>query len=140
MRLRIEYRLILLGVALGVLAAFGVARLLVPDPRGLGTHEQLGLPPCTTALLFGIPCPTCGMTTAFSLMARGRVLDAFRTQPAGAFFSIAAAMIAVFCVVFAAIGKGPAMRLTARQVGAAVVAVVVIVIAAWIYKLSVALA
>ncbi|MCC6798265.1 MAG: DUF2752 domain-containing protein [Candidatus Hydrogenedentes bacterium] len=66
-----------------------IATFLTPDPRGFGTHEQLGLPPCVSTKFLHVPCPVCGMTTAFSLMAHARPIDAFRTQPAGtAFFVI----------------------------------------------------
>ena len=65
------------------LAASAAARVLDPDPRGFGTHEQLGLPPCQMLSLSGVPCPFCGMTTALAHIVRGRVLEAFSTHPAG---------------------------------------------------------
>ena len=55
------------------------AAVLHPDPRGYGTHEQAGFPPCTFRRLTGIPCPGCGMTTAFAWTVRlqlGRALSA----------------------------------------------------------------
>ncbi|MBI1850834.1 MAG: DUF2752 domain-containing protein [Planctomycetes bacterium] len=61
-----------------------VARSLEPDPRGFGTHEQLGLPPCGFASQTGMPCPTCGMTTSFAHFARGHVVDALRSNAFGA--------------------------------------------------------
>lgn len=65
-----------------------VARILHPSPRGLGTHEQLGLPPCPFLLITGIPCPSCGLTTSFALAARFEFFSSFTTQPFGliAFF------------------------------------------------------
>lgn len=69
-----------------------VACGLRPDPRGYGTHRQLGLPPCTFQLLWDIPCPSCGGTTAFSLFVRGRWVAALRSN-AGA------ALLAGLCVV-----------------------------------------
>ena len=53
-------------LALGLAGVLGTARLLEPDPRGFGTHTQLGLAPCAFARITGRPCPTCGMTTAFA--------------------------------------------------------------------------
>ncbi len=64
-------------------AAAATARVLEPDPRGFGTHEQLGFPSCQMLSLTGVPCPFCGMTTALAHIVRGRVLDAFSTHPAG---------------------------------------------------------
>jgi hypothetical protein len=60
-----------------------VARSLRPSSRGVGTHEQLGLPPCIFLHYTGIPCPGCGLTTSFAHAARLHFYDAFITQPFG---------------------------------------------------------
>jgi hypothetical protein len=60
-----------------------LAFVLEPDPRGLGTHEQLGLPPCGFLRDHGVPCISCGMTTAFVAMAHGQPLFALRANPFG---------------------------------------------------------
>lgn len=60
-----------------------VAALLTPSPAGTGTHTQLGMPPCGFLVVYHKPCPSCGLTTAFSNMARGSVIAAFRAHPAG---------------------------------------------------------
>src|SRR4051794_12249344 len=54
----------------------GIARLLSPDPSGVGTHLQLGLPRCGFLALTGLPCPACDLTTAFAHMARGEIAAA----------------------------------------------------------------
>src|SRR3954447_16098360 len=59
-------RLVLAGVAVCLGTVLGVACWLRPDPRGMGTHQQLGLPPCTFYLYTDVPCPSCGMTTSFT--------------------------------------------------------------------------
>ncbi len=64
-------------------AALYVAPRLQPAPRGAGTHEQLGLPPCPFLHLTGIPCPSCGLTTSFAHAARLHFYDALITQPFG---------------------------------------------------------
>jgi hypothetical protein len=76
-------RLAVAAAAIGFLAPLVVARCLVPDPRGLGTHQQLGLPPCTFRVLFGRPCPACGMTTAWANVLRGRLPAALRANVTG---------------------------------------------------------
>lgn len=82
------------GASLAVLC---LARALHPDPRGFGTHEQLGLPPCGFLSLTHWPCPGCGLTTAFSCMARGDVLSALRANAFGVpLFAIVCAA-APFC-------------------------------------------
>ncbi len=70
------------GIA-SALAVLVVAARLEPDPRGFGTHDQLGLAPCGYLLLTGSPCVSCGMTTCFANMIRGRVVAAFAANPAG---------------------------------------------------------
>jgi hypothetical protein len=65
-----------------------IARLLQPSSSGVGTHEQLGLPPCPFLYLTGIPCPSCGLTTSFAYAARFEFFSSLITQPFGliAFF------------------------------------------------------
>jgi hypothetical protein len=58
---------------------------MTPSPHGLGTHsENLHLPPCGLYLWTGIPCPTCGCTTAVTWLAHGHVIKAVAVQPFGA--------------------------------------------------------
>ena len=83
-------------LAAALLAPLIVAATLTPDPRGLGTHQQLGLPVCSWPAALGIPCPSCGMTTAFAYASRANFTAALITQPMGALLAIAAA---VGCVI-----------------------------------------
>ena len=79
----------LLVVAAAVLAGvLGLSRMLVPDPRGYGTHTQLGLKPCAFATLTGRLCPTCGMTTAYAWFVRGRIDRSWRANPAGCLLAV----------------------------------------------------
>lgn len=69
-------------------AVLVIAATLTPSPRGVGTHQQLGLPPCLFLKLTGLPCPSCGLTTSFAHAARLHFYEALVTQPFGllAFF------------------------------------------------------
>lgn len=90
-------------VAAGCLAVLVVAAGLVASERGHGTHEQLGLPTCGWILAAGVPCPTCGMTTAFASAAAGDWLASARAQPMGTILALAAAAafwIALHVAVF----------------------------------------
>ena len=82
------------GLAAAVaLSPLVIASRLVPDPSGMGTHRQLGLPGCGWLVAFGKPCVTCGMTTAFSRMVHGEPWEAFVGQPAGALLALACAAV-----------------------------------------------
>ncbi len=70
-------------VFLGTACVVGLAIYLQPAPEGLGTHRQLGLGQCGMLVVTGLPCPSCGMTTAFAHTVRGQWLRAFWVQPAG---------------------------------------------------------
>jgi len=100
----IQGRLAWLVVAVTCAVALGTARYLPPDPRGHGTHEALGMPPCSFMLISGIPCPTCGMTTAFSLVMHGRPWAALIAQPAGFVLCIGTFALMVASMRFAAQG------------------------------------
>jgi hypothetical protein len=75
------------GVLIALLAT---AALLQPNAAGMGTHRQLGLPPCTLVALTGIRCPSCGMTTSWSRLVRGNVVGAVRANSGGAMLALAA--------------------------------------------------
>jgi hypothetical protein len=85
-------------------AVLGIAVWMKPDPRGFGTHQQLGSGPCGMLLLTGLPCPTCGMTTAFAHTVRGQWLRAFWVQPAG--FALALATVGAVLVLAWVIVRG----------------------------------
>jgi len=82
----------LVGLALGLVAVFGIALWLNPydngQPRRLETHLQLGLPPCNFRLITGVPCPSCGMTTSFSLLMHGDWMNSLRANAVGTLLAL----------------------------------------------------
>lgn len=123
------------GVGTVACALLAVAAWLTPDPSGLGTHRQFGLPPCNMVLLTGLPCPTCGMTTAFAHAVRGRLFSAFIAQPAGAVLALAVMAIAAASWSMAMTGLGwqpaPGTKLYFRVfLGFGLIAA-----ASWVYKI-----
>lgn len=60
-----------------------VGAILSPDKSGHGTHQELGLPPCPSVLLFDRPCPGCGLTTSWTALIHGRFAEAFHAHPLG---------------------------------------------------------
>jgi len=130
-----EERRSAMAAAIAILAVLTLAAILTPDERGIGTHQQIGLPPCMTETIFGIPCPFCGMTTSFSHMAHGQVTQAITVQPAGALGFVVSATLALALLVAVATGKSPTLWKTTKQspwpyaIGAIVIAT------AWVYKI-----
>jgi len=60
-------------------------------PGGLGTHTDLGLPECSWITMMDMPCPSCGMTTAFTHATDGHLLAAADAQPLGFVLALVAA-------------------------------------------------
>lgn len=98
----------------GCASVLGLARWLEPSVQGHGTHTQLGLPPCTFWSLTGVPCPLCGGTTTFSLMAHGHVLEAFVTQPFAALLFVLTLGLLGVAGAEAIVPTGRWRRLSAR--------------------------
>ncbi|HMN95511.1 MAG TPA: DUF2752 domain-containing protein [Phycisphaerales bacterium] len=97
-------------------ALLGIAAWLTPSPEGIGTHRQLGVPECGWITGMGLPCPTCGMTTAFAHAADGDLLESFRCQPAGAVLAVVTAMVLLSSLLVAVTGRSiaPLLRLGGR--------------------------
>jgi len=64
-------------------AVTGIGAWLTPDKSGHGTHQQLGLPPCPSVMLFDRPCPGCGLTTSWTSFIHGHFAEAFHAHPLG---------------------------------------------------------
>jgi hypothetical protein len=75
------------SVLVGLVAT---AAWLTPSSSGMGTHQQLGLPPCTVVVWLGQRCPSCGMTTSWSCLLRGRIGAALAANAGGTLLAIAA--------------------------------------------------
>ena len=60
-----------------------IGRFLRPSAEGVGTHQQLGLPPCAFLHFTGIPCPACGLTTSVAHAAHLQFFQSIVTQPFG---------------------------------------------------------
>jgi len=89
-------RALLLLLAAGLVLVFAIARWLNPydedgRPLRLEAHRQLGLPPCKFYETFHKPCPSCGLTTSFSLLMHGDLSASLRANAVGT-------LLAAFCL------------------------------------------
>ena len=92
------HRVVFLAPFVALSAFFALRILTTPDPRGYGTHEQLGFAPCGLREVFNGPCPTCGVTTSASLAVRGEFASAWQAQPLGLLLLMVAALGSVFVI------------------------------------------
>ncbi len=131
-RARVWSGLILTG-CVGVLS---VAAWVSPDPSGLGSHRQLGLPACAAVMLTGYPCPTCGMTTAFAHTVRGQFVSAFSAQPAGLLLAIGTMAAGILSVFVLLSGYVPSVNWYRVSPAWVVLIVAAVILLGWLYKLT----
>lgn len=84
----VDCLLALAVVVAAVVVVYGLAQV-DPDARGHGTHEQFGMQPCGWPAHYGIPCPTCGATTAAAHLVHLSPLRSLWTQPFGTAMALA---------------------------------------------------
>ena len=119
-----------------------IAAILNPDPRGHGTHEQLGfgkfrLAPCGMYISTGYPCPTCGMTTAFAYTMRGNWVRAAAAQPSGFLLALLCGVVAIASAWTLVTGRNPLVwlifEITPYRLFAALV---ILLFGGWGYKVG----
>ncbi len=130
-------RLALVASALGIVLVLMVARRLEPSPSGMGTHEQLGLGPCTFMSLFGKPCPSCGMTTSFAWFVRGQFLEAARVHPGGALLAASSLVLVPWLLVSAGLGRSWGTQSIYKPITWLVLAILAISLLAWTFRMEV---
>ena len=128
-------RLLALTISAACLTVMVVATLLIPSPTGMGTHTQLGLDQCYFALRTGIPCPSCGMTTSYSWLARGNFPASFYVQPMGAVLGLATIVTFWAALYIAATGRSIYRLIALGPTRYYVPTIVALAIAAWAWKI-----
>jgi hypothetical protein len=121
-------------------ALWAIGWRLSPAPAGLGTHRQFGLLPCGFVLLTGYPCPTCGMTTSFALTTQGRWLTALWVQPAGFLFTLLTGAVGILATESLLSGRGWRVNLYRVHSVRMSIALILVLLAAWGFKVAVGLA
>lgn len=128
-------RIIALTVAIACVIVLSVALALSPAEAGVGTHEQLNLPPCGWIAMMEFPCMTCGMTTAFSHAVRGEFLASLLAQPLGFLLAMATGMTMLVAMHVTMTGSNPSMLLGRLCNRWMLFGVGVIFIGAWLFKI-----
>ncbi len=92
---------------------------------------------------YGLPCPTCGMTTAVIVFSQGKILEAFYVQPAGGLLCcglVAAAVLGLFIAVFGLNFRFLEWFFAEVKVRYIVIVLLIIIAAGWAVTLARALA
>lgn len=98
---RLSRRGRLIAVVVFIAIAAGAAILWASGMGFFSLKPVFGV--CGFKQRFDLPCPGCGWTHAGEAFFTGHVIEAFRIQPAAAFFSlvsVAAAIFALHCALF----------------------------------------
>jgi Protein of unknown function (DUF2752) len=128
-------RLVAGVIAAACLLVLITAARLTPDPRGMGTHLQLGMDRCGMLVSTNVPCITCGMTTSYSYLAQGQVTQSLLSQPAGTVFAVLT-MMAVWVGTYMAVTGRPSARMIDRvPVTRGLFVLLGIALAGWAYKI-----
>jgi hypothetical protein len=129
-------RWLLVAVGSLLLGLLATAARLTPSPRGMGTHQQLGLPPCTVAQWYGIRCPSCGMTTSWAHLTRLNLLGAARANAGGTLLAMAACLCGPWFVLSGAVGRWIGSAPRESWTLAAGLTIVAVTIIDWTLRLS----
>lgn len=135
-RLATSGRIVCVLVAALFAAVLATAASVDPDPRGYGTHQKLGLPPCGFHLMFQVPCPSCGATTSFAHFVRGQWAGSVRANPAA--FLLAAIVSVATPWLFASAWLGRVWRIEDpfRVLAGLACAVVIVALLHWLTRFS----
>ncbi len=120
-------------------AVLGLSAYLKPDPRGFGTHAQLGTGQCGMLIVTGYPCPTCGMTTAFAHTVRGQWGRAFLVQPAGFVMALATIVLTVGSAWTLVRGRVPRVHVSFVTPYRVFFTLLVLLLGSWAFKIVVGL-
>jgi hypothetical protein len=134
-RLGLVQRLAMVAAGSVLVGLLVTAWRLTPNPYGMGTHQQLGLPPCTIVQWFDMPCPSCGMTTSWSHMMRGHVVASFQANAGGALLALVAIGCGPWLVVSGLRGCWTLARPREIVVLAVGVTIVVVTLTNWTLRI-----
>ncbi|MEQ8209683.1 MAG: DUF2752 domain-containing protein [Lacipirellulaceae bacterium] len=133
-RLPGRLRLALFALALLLAALLVMASRLAPDPRGFGTHEQLGLSPCWIHQRTGITCPSCGMTTAWAHALAGQILPAIQSNLGGTLLCVVALVVAPWLALSAIVGRWLLWRPSLKPTVIVATAILTVTVLDWLRR------
>ena len=124
-------------VFLGTVGLF----LLLHLAQRLGFDFGMLFGPCGFRQQYGLPCPTCGMTTAVLAFSRGEILGSFSIQPAAGLLCSVLVVGAILSGIVASLGSYPLFigRILARlKILYILIGLGLIVATGWVVTLAMA--
>ncbi|MFO0936756.1 MAG: DUF2752 domain-containing protein [Gemmataceae bacterium] len=105
------------------------------QPRSMATHMQLGLPACNMVEMTGKPCPSCGMTTAFSLLAHGDIKNSLKANWVGTLLAAYWFSLIPWAAISAYKGKLYFVRSGETMVTISIVTIMILMLGRWAFVL-----
>ena len=127
-------RWLLVAVCVGIFGLLGVARWLTPNEAGVGTHRALGFPPCGAIAMWGIPCPSCGMTTSWAWFTRGHFDKAWSSNPGGVMLAVFVLVMATWMGISGILNRWWPVPCQPNYVLASAAVVVGVTLVQWLYR------
>ncbi len=103
----------------------------------MGTHEQLGLPPCSFHRVTGRPCPSCGLTTSLTHLVHADPGASWRANPAGTILGLGLVLVIPWCLAGAITGRAWGVRRLDTAAITGVMIVVGLLLLVWLLRLVV---
>ncbi|MHC4411406.1 MAG: DUF2752 domain-containing protein [Planctomycetota bacterium] len=114
---------------------FVLARLAGAGKVDIGRWTE----PCGFKQKYGLPCPTCGMTTSALSFAQGKIKESFSIQPAGGLFCsvlVVAAFLAFLAAFFGVYFIFLRRFFTEVKIRHIILALIIIIVAGWLVTLA----
>ena len=135
-RLSTWVRIVQVLAAMVLMAVFGIAIVLNPyyadgTRRTMETHRQLGLPPCNMVMLTGKPCPSCGMTTSFTMLMHGDVAGSIQANWVGTILALYCLCMIPWLLISAVRGECLWVRSGEMLITIAMVGILILMLLRW---------
>jgi hypothetical protein len=134
-RASFHQRIAALVVFLAIASLFGLAWLAATGRFDIG----FWLGPCGFKQRYGLPCPTCGVTTSVLAFSQGRIFESFYIQPAGGLLCcvlVIIAFLALFTTVFGVYFRFVKRFFEEVKLRHIILALIVIIAAGWAVTLA----
>jgi hypothetical protein len=136
LRFRIWVRGALVFIALFLISGFSLAIYLSPykddgSARRMETHRQLGLPECSFKEKTGMPCPSCGMTSSFSLFVRGDLWNSMKANWVGTLLATFCLLLIPWCIASVYLGRPVFIRSIELPVSISIITLLSLLLIRW---------